>query len=225
VSVAGTTNLNGNASWNVGDYAIFNGTTWDRLQQAAAAVQSVNGNTGTVVVNAANLPNLSQVGKDNLYSSLTGIPSTFAPSAHTQPASSITGLAAVATTGAYADLTGKPSNPDVARLPVNVQGNPNVINEVYYDFAQGCQFPQNFAASVVTAKLISGTTATIRIMQYNAANPSGVQVGTINIDTVGGNTFTSVGSSTTYVPGDELSYQFVTTNISRFTVTLMGTWQ
>jgi hypothetical protein len=77
----------------------------------------------------------------------------------------------------------------------------------------------------VTAKLISGTTATIRIMQYNTANPNGIQVGTVNIDTVNGNSFTSTGSATTYAVGDELSYQFVTTNISRFTVTLKGTWQ
>lgn len=225
VSVAGSTNLNGNSTWNAGDYAIFNGTTWDRLQQSTAAVTSVNGNTGAITVNAANLPGLSQVGKDNQYSSLTGIPSTFAPSAHTQPASSITGLATVATTGNYSDLNGLPTNPDMARLPVNVQGNPNVLLETFYDFAQGCQFPQNFAGSVCTAKLISGTTATIRIMQYNTANPSGVQVGTVNIDTVNGNSFSSVGSATTYAIGDELSYQFVTTNISRFTITLKGMWQ
>jgi hypothetical protein len=62
-------------------------------------------------------------------------------------------------------------------------------------------------------------------MQYNTANPSGVQVGTINVDTVNGTTFSSVGSVTSYAIGDELSYQFVTTNISRFTVTLQGTWQ
>ena len=226
VSVAGTTALDGITSWASGDYVIFNGTsnTWFKNANGGA-VTSVNGSTGAVTVNAANLPNLSQVGKDNLYSSLTGIPSVFPPQAHTQAASTITGLATVATSGNYNDLNNKPSNPDVARLPVNVQGNPNVLLETFYDFATGCQFPQNFAGSVVTAKLISGTTATIRIMQYNAANPNGVQVGTININTAGSNTFTSVGSATTYAVGDELSYQFVTTNISRFTVTLLGTWQ
>jgi hypothetical protein len=62
-------------------------------------------------------------------------------------------------------------------------------------------------------------------MQYNTANPSGVQVGTINIDTVNGNSFTSTGSATTYAAGDTLSYQFATTNISLITINLRGMWQ
>lgn len=40
---------------------------------------------------------LSVVASSNLYSDLTGIPSTFAPSAHTQPASTIIGLGSLAT--------------------------------------------------------------------------------------------------------------------------------
>lgn len=224
VKTAGSTSLDGNATWLVGDYAIFNGATWDRLQQSASAVQTVNGSTGNVTVNAANLPNLSQVGKDNLYASLTGIPSTFAPAAHTQAASTITGLATVATSGSYDDLTNKPPSADTLRLPVNVNGNPNVVNEVFYAFTDPAQFPQNFVGSKVVAALISGTTATVRIMAYNTANPGGVQVGTITIDTANGNSFTSVGSTTSFVAGDQLSYQFVTTNIARFTVTLRGTW-
>jgi hypothetical protein len=48
------------------------------------------------------------------YSALTGIPSTFAPSAHTHPATDVTGLATVATTGAYSSLTGLPSLSAVA---------------------------------------------------------------------------------------------------------------
>jgi hypothetical protein len=49
VSVAGNTNLDGITSWNVGDWAIFNGTVWQKVDNTDA-VTSVNGYTGTVVL-------------------------------------------------------------------------------------------------------------------------------------------------------------------------------
>jgi hypothetical protein len=49
VSVAGSTNLNGVTSWNIGDWAIFNGTAWEKIDNTDA-VTSVNGFTGTVVL-------------------------------------------------------------------------------------------------------------------------------------------------------------------------------
>jgi hypothetical protein len=49
VSVAGTTNLNGITDWQVGDWAIFNGTAWQKIDQSNS-VTSVNGYTGAVVL-------------------------------------------------------------------------------------------------------------------------------------------------------------------------------
>jgi hypothetical protein len=47
--VAGSTNLDGITTWNVGDWAIFNGTVWQKVDNTDA-VTSVNGYTGTVVL-------------------------------------------------------------------------------------------------------------------------------------------------------------------------------
>jgi hypothetical protein len=47
VSVAGATNLDGTADWKVGDWAIFNGATWDKVDNTDA-VSSVNGHVGAV---------------------------------------------------------------------------------------------------------------------------------------------------------------------------------
>ena len=47
--MAGNTNLDGITSWNVGDWAIFNGTVWQKVDNTDA-VTSVNGFTGTVVL-------------------------------------------------------------------------------------------------------------------------------------------------------------------------------
>lgn len=49
VSVAGTTNLNGITDWQVGDWAIYNGTAWQKIDQSNS-VTSVNGYTGVVVL-------------------------------------------------------------------------------------------------------------------------------------------------------------------------------
>jgi hypothetical protein len=54
VDVAGTTNLNGITDWQIGDWAIFNGTVWQKVDNTDA-VTSVNGQVGTVVLTAADV--------------------------------------------------------------------------------------------------------------------------------------------------------------------------
>ncbi len=54
VSVAGSTNLNGITDWQIGDWAIFNGTVWQKIDQTNT-VSSVNGYTGAVVLNASDV--------------------------------------------------------------------------------------------------------------------------------------------------------------------------
>ena len=49
VNVAGSTNLNGITDWKVGDWAVYNGTAWQKIDNTDA-VTSVNGYTGTVVL-------------------------------------------------------------------------------------------------------------------------------------------------------------------------------
>jgi len=49
VNVAGTTNLNGITDWQLGDWAIFNGSVWQKVDNTDAVV-SVNGYTGAVVL-------------------------------------------------------------------------------------------------------------------------------------------------------------------------------
>ncbi|MFN5250199.1 MAG: beta strand repeat-containing protein, partial [Bacteroidota bacterium] len=62
VNVAGSTNLNGISDWKVGDWAIFNGGTWQKVDNTDA-VTSVNGFTGAVSLISDNIPE----GITNLY--------------------------------------------------------------------------------------------------------------------------------------------------------------
>lgn len=54
VDVAGSTNLNGITDWNIGDWAIFNGSVWQKVDNTDA-VTSVNGLVGTVVLTTTNI--------------------------------------------------------------------------------------------------------------------------------------------------------------------------
>ena len=54
VNVAGSTNLNGITDWVVGDWAVYNGSAWQKIDNTDA-VTSVNGYTGTVVLTAADV--------------------------------------------------------------------------------------------------------------------------------------------------------------------------
>jgi hypothetical protein len=63
VSAAGTTNLNGITDWQIGDWAIFNGSVWQKIDQSPAVI-SVNGQTGAVVLTAPDVgatPNTAYV--------------------------------------------------------------------------------------------------------------------------------------------------------------------
>ena len=54
VDTAGSTNLDGITDWKIGDWAIFNGTAWQKIDQTNT-VSSVNGQVGAVVLGVANI--------------------------------------------------------------------------------------------------------------------------------------------------------------------------
>jgi hypothetical protein len=54
VSVAGNTNLDGITDWLVGDWAVYNGTVWQKVDNTET-VTSVNGQTGVVVLTTTNI--------------------------------------------------------------------------------------------------------------------------------------------------------------------------
>jgi hypothetical protein len=54
VSVAGSTNLDGITDWVVGDWAVYNGTAWQKVDNTDQ-VTSVNGQTGAVVLTTTNV--------------------------------------------------------------------------------------------------------------------------------------------------------------------------
>ncbi len=60
VSVAGSTNLNGTTDWKIGDWAIFNGTIWEKVDNTDA-VSSVNGFIGAVNLTTADVAEVTNL--------------------------------------------------------------------------------------------------------------------------------------------------------------------
>ena len=104
VSVAGTTNLDGVTDWQINDWAVFNGSVWEKIDNTDLVV-SVNGQTGVVVLNAANVGaaantvNILTTGLATGGGALTGnVTITVA----NIPAANVTGLGTMATQNANA---------------------------------------------------------------------------------------------------------------------------
>ena len=60
VSVTGTTNLNGVTAWTQGDWAIFNGSAWEKVDNTDL-VTSVAGRTGAVTLTTADVSGLGTI--------------------------------------------------------------------------------------------------------------------------------------------------------------------
>ena len=102
VSVAGTTNLNGITDWQVGDWAIFNGSTWQKIDQTNT-VSSVNGQTGVVSIAYADLAGAIPTWNQNTTGTAAGLSTTLAigsgGTGQTTASAAFNALSPITTTG------------------------------------------------------------------------------------------------------------------------------
>lgn len=67
---------------------------------------------------------------DITWNNISGKPSSYTPSSHTHTASQVSGLATVATSGSYNDLTNKPSIPTIPSLSLSTSGSGNAVTGI-----------------------------------------------------------------------------------------------
>jgi hypothetical protein len=120
VNVAGNTNLNGITDWLVGDWAVYNGTVWQKVDNTET-VTSVNGQTGAVVLTTTDIAegtNLyytdvrarasNSAGTGISYDSATGVITNAAPDQTVV----LTDGTAIDVTGTYPNFTINNTAPD-----------------------------------------------------------------------------------------------------------------
>ncbi len=76
VAVAGSTLIDGTSVWNVGDWIVFDGTRWDKLDGQANAVTSVAGRQGAVVLSVGDIAGAAPLSSP----ALSGTPTAPTPS-------------------------------------------------------------------------------------------------------------------------------------------------
>ena len=224
VSVAGSTNLNGITDWVVGDWAVYNGTAWQKVDNTDA-VTSVNGYTGTVVLTNTDISGFGTMSTQNAN------------------AVAITGGAIDGTTiGATTTSTGKFTtlNASTSLTTPTVQasnsGGLSLKNSAgTTQISMGAGGGDN--ASINVSTNINGTNAQIDISPTGTGhvhiNPTGVNsiqinptyVGTMDNMTIGATTpkaitgttitattFSGSGASLTSIPNSALTNSAITIN-------------
>jgi hypothetical protein len=120
VATAGSTNLDGITDWQIGDWLMFNGTVWQKIDQSNL-VTSVNGQTGAVSLTTTNINegtnqyyldsrarSAISAGTGISYSSSTGVVTNSAPDQTVV----LTGGTGINTSGTYPSFTITNSAPD-----------------------------------------------------------------------------------------------------------------
>ena len=113
VSVSGSTSLDGITDWVVGDWLLFNGTVWQKIDQSNL-VTSVNGQTGAVSLTTSNISEGTNLyytdararsaisaGTGISYNSSTGVVTNSAP----DQTVALTGAGTVSISGTYPNFT------------------------------------------------------------------------------------------------------------------------
>ena len=119
-ATAGSTNLDGITDWQIGDWLMFNGTVWQKIDQSNL-VTSVNGQTGAVSLSTTNISEGTNqyftdararaaisAGTGISYNSSTGVVTNTAP----DQTVALTGGTGISTSGTYPNFTVTNSAPD-----------------------------------------------------------------------------------------------------------------
>ena len=188
VNIAGSTNLDGITDWQIGDWAIFNGSVWQKVDNTDA-VSSVNGQVGTVVLTAANVNAVADTATITAGTGLTG-GGTLASNA------TITLANTAVTAGTYGGGT------DAASFVVDPQGR--------LTSAANVAIPQGTVTNVATGTGLTGgpITSTGTISLANTAVSSGsygnaATVATFTVDAQG--RLTAASNATIAITNSQVS--------------------
>jgi hypothetical protein len=219
VSVAGSTNLDGITDWNVGDWAIYDGTAWQQVDNTDAVV-SVNGFTGAVSLTTSNISEGTNLyytdarargsvsaGTGISYDNSTGVITNSAP----DQTVSLTASTGISTSGTYPNFTITNTAPDqtvslTSGTGISATGTyPNFTiantapdQTVSLTGAGGTSISGTYPNFTITSTVGTGTVTSVGITESAAA----LTITGSPVTTSGNINIGFAGASTDYVAGD-----------------------
>jgi hypothetical protein len=207
VSVAGTTNLNGITDWQIGDWAIFNGSVWQKIDQTNT-VSSVNGQTGVVSIAYADLAGAIPTWNQNTTGTAAGLSTTLAigsgGTGQTTASAAFNALSPITTTGDL--ILGNGTN-SATRLGIGANGYLLTSNGTTASWAAPAASVTSFAGGTTGLTPASATTGAISL------------AGTLVV----GNGGTGATTLTGYVKGTGTSALTASSTIPNTDITGLGT--
>ena len=218
VSHAGNTNLDGVTDWNVGDWAVFNGTIWQKVDTSDAVV-SVNGQTGAVVLTANDVgatPNTTFVLASGLLSGGGQLNANVTVSLTSVPFANVTGAGSMASQNANAvSITGgsidgttiggsTPANGTFVNL---ASTNVTVSNNVTLNSLTGYVYANNTSAATASttipvAAVTGAVPNTVNIIAGTGLSGGGALTGNVTLTNAGVTAFNTRTGSVTLSSSD-----------------------
>jgi hypothetical protein len=161
VTTAGTTNLDGISAWGVGDWAVYSGTAWEKIDNNNA-VTSVAGKVGAVTLAVADVTGAAPLASPTF----TGVPAGPTASSGTNTTQLATTAFVLAAVGASTSL-----RYDVATFYPGVPGSSQLI--LRYQAARAITIPAGATNSQASAGAAATGSATFNI------NKNGTNVGSV----------------------------------------------
>ena len=226
VSTTGTTNLNGITAWTQGDWAIFNGSAWEKVDNTDL-VTSVAGRTGAVTLSTTDISGLGTMATQAASSvsitggSITGITDLAVADGGTGSSTTsgartnlglVIGTDVLAPTGSAASLTSFPTfNQNTTGTASNVTGTVAIAN------GGSGQTTAQLAINAFAGAVTSGS-----YLRGNGTNVVMNTIQTADVPTLNQNTTGSAGSVATtnfsiVESGGKLLFKYGATTIASMT--------
>ena len=195
-STAGSTNLDGITDWQIGDWLMFNGSVWQKIDQSNL-VTSVNGQTGAVSVGTVT----SVAATAGTGISITGSPITTSGTlniTNTAPDQTVvlTASTGISTSGTYPNFTITNSAPD--QTVALTAGTGISTSGTYPNFTITNSAPdQTVALTGAGTTSITGTYPNFTITSNDSATGTVTSVAALTLGTTGTDLSSTVANGTT----------------------------